>query len=240
MVTDSLHTRSDFLRLHLLPECRIEVVQAGPGVENAEHSRGFGLDLRPYVLYVGGHALHKNVRRLIAAFARVSPEARLRLVLAGWSDPLTLAHTEKAIRHHGVGDRVVVLPSGLSDEQVSDLYRNCSVFVYPSLYEGFGLPVLEAMAHGAPVACSDCSSLPEVGGDAVLYFNPLSIDDIAAKMEAVVGDAQLALRLGIRGRTRAREFSWERTARGIYAAASAAVDQRLAGKRHQVPVVLRQ
>ena len=231
VVTDSEHTRNDLVRMNLLPERRIGVAHMGPGVEPAEHNGGFGLDLQPYVLYVGGHALHKNARRLIAAFARVEKARRLRLVLAGWKEPSLLAHTEAVIRQCGVRDRVTVLPSGLPDGQVSDLYRNCSVFVYPSLYEGFGLPVLEAMAHGAPVACSRTSSLPEVGGDAVLYFDPLSTDDIAAKMVAILTDRRLESELRMHGRARARVFSWDSTARGIYEAALAAINRKRTRKR---------
>ncbi len=229
VVVDSEHTRRDFVRLNLVRESDIDVVQAGPGVEPTGQSQGFGLDLRPYVLYVGGHAIHKNVRRLIAAFACIGRRSQLRLVLVGWRESSLLARTEAAIRHYRIESQVTVLPGGLSDAQVSDLYRNCSAFVYPSLYEGFGLPVLEAMAHGAPVACSRTSSLPEVGGDAVLYFDPLSTDDIAAKMRAILSDSKLESELRLQGRARAQRFSWEKTARGIYEAALAAVNRRRAG-----------
>jgi glycosyltransferase involved in cell wall biosynthesis len=231
IVTDSEHTRTDLLHLNLLPEQKIRAVHAGPGVATSTHGPEFGHNLRPYVLYVGGHALHKNVGRLVAAFARVGPTVAPRLVIAGWSDSASMTHTEEAIRRHGVGDRVTVLPGGLSDEHVSGLYRNCSLFVYPSLYEGFGLPVIEAIAHGAPVACSRASSLPEVGGNAVVYFNPLSTADIAAQMEAVLTNAGLQSDLRRRGLARALTFSWEHTARGIYEAAVEAVRQRRALRR---------
>jgi glycosyltransferase involved in cell wall biosynthesis len=226
VVVDSAHTRRDLVSLNLVRESDIEVVHAGPGVEPAWQSQGFGLDLRPYVLYVGGHAIHKNVVRLIAAFARIGRGRELRLVLAGWSRPPLLARTEAAVRRYGIADQVTVLPGGLSDAQVSALYRNCSAFVYPSLYEGFGLPVLEAMAHGAPVACSRTSSLPEVGGDAVLYFDPHSTSDIAAKLEAILTDRKLESELRLRGRTRAQGFTWENTALGIYEAAIAAINRK--------------
>jgi len=225
VVADSRHTRSDLIRMNLLPGPRIGVVYAGLGVEPTEHNGGFGLDFHPYVLYVGGHTLHKNIGRLVAAFARGGLEKNHRLVMTGSRDAGLLAHTQTAIRYYGVRDRVTILPGGLSDEQVSDLYRNCSTFVYPSLYEGFGLPVLEAMAHGAPVACSRASSLPEVGGDAVLYFDPLSADDIAAKIREILNCRELELALRRHGLVRAREFSWDKAALGIYEAASAAVNR---------------
>ncbi len=226
VVVDSAHTRKDLVRLNLVSDSSITVVHAGPGVQPSEQSQTYGSDLRPYVLYVGGHAVHKNIARLIASFARVARGGQLRLVLAGWREPLLLARTKAAISSHGIENQVSVLPSGLTDAQVSGLYHNCSVFVYPSLYEGFGLPVLEAMAHGAPVACSRSSSLPEVGGDAVLYFDPLSVDDIAAKIAILVNDAGLQSKLRLRGTARAAYFSWDRTAQGIYDVALAAVRSR--------------
>ena len=228
IVVDSEHTRQDLIRLKLVREHCISVVPAGPGVEPSGLGGEGGLDLRPYVLYVGGHAVHKNLTRLITAFARVLRGSRLRLVLVGWREPALLARTEAAIRRNGVERQVVVLPGGLSDAQVSDLYRNCSLFIYPSLYEGFGLPVLEAMAHGVPVACSRSSSLPEVGGDAVLYFDPLSVDDIAAKMKRILDDARLESELRLRGHERARCFSWQRTAQGICDASLAAASSSCA------------
>jgi glycosyltransferase involved in cell wall biosynthesis len=96
---------------------------------------------------------------------------------------------------------------------VVGLWGVADAFVYPSLYEGFGLPVLEAMARGVPVACADCSSLPEVAGDAALLFDPCSQDAIAQAIERLLGDPSLAASLRERGIARVRQFSWERTAR---------------------------
>jgi glycosyltransferase involved in cell wall biosynthesis len=176
----------------------------------------FSKQFVPYVLYVGGHALHKNLPRLVAAFARVSRLSGTKLVIVGWSKPELIDRTKDAVRRHGLEGSVAVLSDRLSDSQLSSLYSGCRTFVYPSLYEGFGLPVLEALQHGAPVACSRTSSLPEVGGNAALYFDPLSTDDIAAKIKTILTNDRLASELRLRARARAREFSWRKTADGIY------------------------
>ena len=118
-------------------------------------------------------------------------------------------HRELALR--GPGE--VVLTGGLSDPELDSVYRGASAFVYPALYEGFGLPVLEAMTRGVPVITSTTSSLPEVAGDAAIGIDPESVREIAAAIEAVAGDPALAEKLSTRGRARAERFSWEETAR---------------------------
>ena len=112
----------------------------------------------------------------------------------------------------GVQDDVR-FPGWLSDEEIEALWGVADAFVYPSLYEGFGLPVLEAMARGVPVACSNASSLSEVAGDAALLFDPTDEAAIATAIERLLSDGIEAERLRARGLTRARQFTWERTAR---------------------------
>jgi len=103
------------------------------------------------------------------------------------------------------------------DHTLAALYRLAAVFAFPSLYEGFGLPPLEAMACGTPVVTSRISSLPEVVGDGAVLVDPYSVDDIASALERVLGDEALRAELGARGRARAQAFSWERSARAIHA-----------------------
>jgi glycosyltransferase involved in cell wall biosynthesis len=107
----------------------------------------------------------------------------------------------------------VRLPGWVSPQELEGLWGAASAFVYPSLYEGFGLPVLEAMARGVPVACSDASSLPEVAGDAALMFDPHDEGAIARAITRLLGERELSAGLARRGRERAQQFSWERTAR---------------------------
>jgi glycosyltransferase involved in cell wall biosynthesis len=172
-----------------------------------------GLD-RPYVLAVGTLEPRKNLGRLIEAWSKLPAATRESHTLAlvgptGWEMDEVLAPV-KAARDD------VRLVGFVSDDDLAALYECCSVFCYPSLYEGFGLPVLEAMQAGAPVICSNTSSLPEVGGDAVAYVNPLDSMEIAGVIERVLGDPEERRRLSTAGRERAQRFNWDVTAGQTY------------------------
>jgi glycosyltransferase involved in cell wall biosynthesis len=163
----------------------------------------------PYVLAVGTLEPRKNLERLIDAWSRLSEADRRGHVLAivgptGWDAAPILA----AARDQGAR-----LLGRVSEDELRALYAGASVFAYPSLYEGFGLPVLEAMAAGAPVLTSSVSSLPEVAGGAALLVDPRDPDAIADGLRRLLGDGALTAELRARGRARAAEFSWERTAR---------------------------
>jgi glycosyltransferase involved in cell wall biosynthesis len=182
-------------RLGVAPE-RIRVVQLGV---DPERFRSVDAPREPFLLYPANRWPHKNHDRLLAAFAQVRRERpELRLVLTGAG-------------HEGrtVPDGVVVrghVPQG----ELIRLYQTAAALVFPSLYEGFGQPVLEAMACGCPVAASDAGGLPEVCGDAALLFDPTSVDEIAAAMLRIVEGAG---DLAARGLERARPFTWEACAR---------------------------
>ena len=177
----------------------------------------------PYVLFVGTIEPRKNLVRLVRAYRRVAstgvPHA---LVLAG---PLGWHH-ESLMRELALeGPGEVVLTGSLAPDELDAVYRAADVFVYPSLYEGFGLPVVEAMARGVPSVVSNTSSVPEVSGDSALGVNPRSIREIAAAIETLCTDVDLAERLAAQGRTRAERFSWDETARltlAVYALVVAA------------------
>jgi alpha-1,3-rhamnosyl/mannosyltransferase len=165
---------------------------------------------RPYVLVTGTLEPRKNVPRAIEAFASLPPELRdaHELVLVGargWSADETFA---SVAAHSGRVRTLGFVP----DDDLRCLYRQATVFLYPSLYEGFGLPVLEAMLAGVPVLTSNVSSLPEVGGDAVAYADPLDVASIRDGLATLLGDRERRADLAARGRERAEEFSWESTA----------------------------
>jgi glycosyltransferase involved in cell wall biosynthesis len=177
-----------------------------------------GLERR-FVLAVGTLEPRKNLGRLIEAWSMLAPEVRDAHALAlvgpkGWEMDEVLAPINAA------REDVRVL-GFVSDEDLAALYRRCELFAYPSLYEGFGLPVLEAMQAGAPVVCSNTSSLPEVGGDAVAYVDPRDSGAIAAALERLLGDPGERRRLAEAGPQRARSFSWDQTARLTYEALAA-------------------
>jgi glycosyltransferase involved in cell wall biosynthesis len=171
-----------------------------------------GLGVEPLVLCVAAKRRHKNLAMLVRAVAQVGSAGgpRPQLVLPGspneYEDELRALAAEL-----GIAGRVH-FPGWISDAQLAALYAMADCFVLGSLQEGFGLPVLEAMRHGVPVACSNTSSLPEVAGDAALLFDPQSPEEIAGAIGRLLTDRALAAELVRRGAERCREFTWERTA----------------------------
>jgi glycosyltransferase involved in cell wall biosynthesis len=165
----------------------------------------------PYVLFVGIRPAYKNFDLLLKAFASL-PEIRSshQLVLFG-GQPLRDVEVE-LIRSLGLSDRVKWLGSG-DDAMLANLYTHAAVYAYPSLYEGFGMPLLEAFTYRCPVVASSASSLPEVGGDAALYFDPTSVDDLAEKISRILSDESLRQKLIAAGIERLNLFSWDRCAR---------------------------
>jgi glycosyltransferase involved in cell wall biosynthesis len=160
-----------------------------------------------YVLSVGSIEPRKNLRRLLAAWERMKPATmNVGLVLAGGGMPI--------FRHASI-DRLpqgVQLVGYVDDADLPTLYSGATAFMYPSLYEGFGLTVLEAMACGTPVICSQTTSLPEVAGDAALQVDPLDVDQIASVTAQLVSDDALCCQLRERGLQRAAQFTWEASA----------------------------
>jgi alpha-1,3-rhamnosyl/mannosyltransferase len=222
LVTGSRHTRNDVRARGWFRHTPIRVIYHASRFERTIVGEASALRsavatitatpaARPFLLYVGGFLPHKNVGHLLAAFGMIQREVPHLLVLVGWGSDHVLRELGAGIHRLGLEDRVVVL-SGLSDHELAALYSHCALFVFPSRYEGFGLPVLEAMSCGAPVLCSRATSLPEVGGEAVEYFDPSSVTELASKVKGILSDAQLRAELGVRGLTRARLFSWRRSA----------------------------
>jgi glycosyltransferase involved in cell wall biosynthesis len=218
----SAATRDDLVKLLKVPSAKIDVVPNGVGTtaraepepEDAVRAR-LELGERPVVLSVSAKRPHKNLLRLLEALARIDAAERPVLVLPGYP-----TWHEKELRERttalGLDDDVRFL-DWVSDAELEGLYAAASAFVFPSLYEGFGLPVLEAMTRGVPVACSDRSSLPEVAGDAALLFDPERVDDIAGAIRRLVTDEALRERLRAAGRERAARFTWARTAELVLA-----------------------
>ena len=220
VLADSEATRADLIaHLGTEPE-KVDVLYSGvdprfcpqPERGEAERTRArYSIGGRPYVLSVGTLQPRKNYVRLIRAFAKLS--GGTQLVIAGGKGWLYEEILAEAGSHP---DRVRVL-GFVEDADLPALYRGASLFAFPSLYEGFGLPVLEAMACGAPVVCSDVSSLPEVAGQAALLVDPLNTDGLTAAMARALEDAALRQGMIARGLAQAAQFSWEKAARQLLA-----------------------
>jgi glycosyltransferase involved in cell wall biosynthesis len=218
VIADSQSTREDLKELLGVPDGRIDVVPLGLGtvqravpLSEREVRARFDLGARTVVLSLSAKRPHKNLLALLGALARLPPGSRPVLVLPGYP---TAHESELRERARTLDlDADVSFLSWVSAEELEGLWGIAKAFVFPSLYEGFGLPVLEAMARGVPVACSNASSLPEVAGAAALLFDPRDEAEISSALARLLDDAALAEDLRARGLARAREFTWEHTAR---------------------------
>jgi glycosyltransferase involved in cell wall biosynthesis len=209
---------------------KIDVTPLGVSLENgapalpAEVMRErLGLGPGPIALCVAQKRVHKNLERLVRAVA-ASTLSELQLVLPGAPTP----HEDELgalAAELGIAEQVF-FPGWLEDEELEGLYAAASCFVLPSLSEGFGLPILEAMRRGLPVACSNVSSLPEVAGDAALLFPPEDVPAIADAIRRLVTDEDLARELVLRGYERCRIFMWEKTAEATLASYRRAIESR--------------
>lgn len=223
-------TVSNFVKEKLLTCCpwlearkeQISVVPNGVGKEfttdTGSHERSpllRGYALGKYLLYVGALTQHKNIFGVLEGYAWLCRTDRHvpHLVVVGRAngrlvDPVRFAET------HGIEDKVLFL-GYVPDEELPSLYRGAEAFLFPSLHEGFGIPILEAMACGTPVVTSKVAAMPEVAGDAALFVDPTRPDDIGAAIARILFDPAYRQALARRGVERAREFSWEKTARRV-------------------------
>ena len=219
ILTVSEASKRDILHFFDVPPGKIVVVYNAiddhfwvepPEEDVARVRERYQLD-HEFVLYVGNIKPHKNLVRLIEAFAefRKGGFDAVKLLIIG-DEISKLPALRRAVHRHKLHKHVRFL-GYLPDHTLAILYRLATVFVFPSLYEGFGLPPLEAMASGTPVVTSNVSSLPEVAGDAAVLVDPYDVDSIVDGLRRVVGDRALAADLRRRGLERAREFSWERS-----------------------------
>lgn len=221
IITVSENSKADICRILKVNEEKIVVIPNAAMLESADEKAGavnlqgrFDI-VRPFLLYVGAIHPRKNIGRLIEAFAKLKISKKIphQLVIAGalrWqADKSIQTEALKKIKDS------IIFTGRVNDSELISLYRNCDLFVYPSLYEGFGLPVLEAMSLGVPVVTSNISSLPEVAGDAAVLINPEDTNAIAQGIWNILENRNLADQLREKGRKQADLFSWEYTAKKV-------------------------
>lgn len=217
VIADSRSTAHD-IHAHLhIPHERIDVIELGVGatrqadaMPEAELRERLGAGGRPILLSVSAKLVHKNLARLLEAIASLPGAERPLLVLPGYPTPHETELRRQAERL-GAGDDVRFL-GWVSRAELEGLYNAATACVFPTLAEGFGLPVLEAMARGVPVACSDIPVLHEVAGEDALFFDPHSVDAITSAVRRLLNDHALVARLRAAGPGHAARFSWRRAA----------------------------
>lgn len=186
---------------------RIRVIHSGIGAEWRETAPAERPVAGPYLLFVGNVKPHKNLGRLLQAFGTLAGRIPHTLVVVGKREGFLTPDRDLLAQAETLGSRVL-FTGEVSTDALRGYYQNADLLVYPSLYEGFGFPPLEAMALGVPVAASRTASIPEVCGDAVAYFDPRSVADMAQVIARTLGDENLRARLRDAGREQSRRYSW--------------------------------
>jgi glycosyltransferase involved in cell wall biosynthesis len=219
IVTNSNNSRNDLLQFCRLPVDKISLVYWA--VDQRFEAAINGSAKRPnipsdYILYVGSLEPRKNIRTLVEAYKQFRSKSRdlnIKLVLVGGESPLFAEMSFDSDRY----EADIIVKGFVNEAELLNYYRFASLVAYPSLYEGFGLPPLEAMAAGTPVVTSNTSSLPEVVGDAAIMVDPLNTTELADAMERILRDPELRRTLIEKGYQQVRRFNWYRVARNVLA-----------------------
>lgn len=207
IIAVSDYTKDDIVKLLNIPINKISVTHEGVDLVAASGQYHDTVN-SPYLLYVGAAYPHKNLERLIEAFNAYSQESpEMQLILVGKHDFFYKRLIENA------HNKQIVFPGYVSDIELANLYQNATAYIFPSLLEGFGLPALEAQAHGVPVISSNTGSLPEILGDSALYFNPENIQEMISVIRTICADQNLQKQLREKGTANLRRFSWQEMAK---------------------------
>lgn len=205
IIAISHNTKKDIMELFGVDSSKISVIYHGIELYDTFSPR---IIEKPYILYVGARHRHKNFDRFLESFNQVRIKHQDINLVCTWQD----FTSEEKTKIHGLKLDENVIHIAATEPQMVSLYQHALCFVFPSLYEGFGMPILEAMANHCPVVLAQASCFPEIAGDAGCYFNPLSIDDMAQKIEIVINSDELRENLISKGDIRVRDFSWEKCA----------------------------
>ena len=210
---DAVITVSEYSRIQICEWAGVgvgKVYNVGNGVSSEFVCEGTAISMEPYFVHVGGVREHKNLRRVMCALKTSKQLSGVKLVCVGSKLKLILEIAKKI----GIEERVVCLQR-VSDGKLAEIYRGAVALVFASLREGFGLPIVEAMACGCPVITSSFGAMKEVAGSASLFVNPESVEDIREKMEVISSDSSLRVVLKKCGKERSANFTWEKTAERV-------------------------
>lgn len=217
--TVSENTKKDIMEMENISAPKITVAYNAVGKEFAEYTapnnthalENIGIT-KPFFFYAGNWREHKNVLGLIQGFHQFvqNTNSEMQLVVSGKPDPLYPEFLE--YRKNNQLEKNVIIPGLVSEEMLMNLYKNAKAFVFPSFYEGFGLPPLEAMMMGTPVIASNAACIPEICGDAALYFNPYKTEEIAFALQKFTEDKALQKVLSEKGKLQAQKYSWKESA----------------------------
>lgn len=233
IIAVSKNTKKDIEQLLSVPSEKVDVIYEA--VENDTYNANIDLDAveaikkkynirKPYLMYVGVWRSHKNILGLLSGFAKILERGLdYQLVITGKADPHYPEVMEK-MKELGI-EKNVVLPGFVPEEELPVFFKGCELFVFPSFYEGFGLPPLEAMASGCPVVASNTSCMPEILGDAAEFFDPYNHEDIARAMESVLRNRARAMELRTKGLEHVKKFSWKTMARQTLATYYKAIEK---------------
>ena len=207
IICNSESTAADVMKFCGIPSQRITPI---PLAYNSDRFRPLNLPRQNYFLYLGRSDPHKNLRRVIEAFSRISNIVDSELWIGGSPDPRYTPGLKQLVKERNISDRVIFLDY-IPEVDLPILLNQALALVFPSLWEGFGLPVLEAMACGTPVITSNQSALPEVAGNAALLVDPYALETIATAMKSIAQDRGLWQQLSTAGLAQADRFSWKKT-----------------------------
>ncbi len=213
IITDSEFTKRDIIETLQAPQDKIRVVYPGVSLRQNSPDTNLRPTPEPYILYLGTIEPRKNVLAIIKAFNLLRVSLPISLVLAGrfgW-----LYKDVLAARNKSPWRQDIIFTGPVSEEQKTQFYKNASAFVFPSFFEGFGLPPLEAQLCGCPVIAGERTSLPEILGPSALFADPWRVNDLASQIKKILTDNQLKNKLVAAGYENVKRFSWEKTAREV-------------------------
>jgi len=210
IITDSKTSKKEIIKFYPKAKEKIEIIYLGCDQKFVVLNN---IKKKNQILYVGSMNERKNFSSIIKAFETLNNNNYTLLMVGNFLSNFIIDDETRELINAAKSNPNIKFKNGVNDDELVQIYNESKLLVFPSFYEGFGLPVLEAMACGTAVVCSDATSIPEVGGDAVVYCDPYNVEDIKDKIALVLADENLQKSMRQKGVLRAKEFTWEKSAR---------------------------